>query len=113
MSPTGPLSVLASRALWRTTARGTRKRRVLRSTDVPRVGSRAADPRHAARTAPTGSDLETGFLEVQLAQYSVHRLVREIAVRSEPEQGFALGRQDDLDHLLVGERAVLVAVVLD
>src|SRR5215207_11162065 len=63
--------------------------------------------------APTGSDLEAGFFEVQLAQDPVHRLVREVAVGAEAEQGFALAGEDYLDHLLVGDRAVLVAVVVD
>src|SRR4029078_12737628 len=59
------------------------------------------------------SYLESRLLEVKLADDAVHRLVRELALRPPPRQRLALRGQNELDHLLIGERAVLVAVVLD
>jgi aryl-alcohol dehydrogenase-like predicted oxidoreductase len=59
------------------------------------------------------SDLQPRLFEVEFAQDPIHHLVRELPVASHPQQGLALRRQHELHHLLVGERAVLVAVVLD
>src|SRR5215210_9352050 len=59
------------------------------------------------------SDLQPRLLKVDLAQDPVHRLVRELPGASHPQQRLALRPQHEVHHLLVGERAVLVPLVLD
>jgi hypothetical protein len=48
-------------------------------------------------------DLQPRLLEVELAQNSVHHLVRDFPVASHSQQRLALRRQYKLQHLLVGE----------
>src|SRR5437660_1318907 len=82
---------------------------------APRIGRRARrvitdDHSRACRHL---SDLQPGLLEIELAQDPVHRLIRELAFASHPQQRLALRAKHDLQCPLIGERLVLVPVVLD
>ena len=60
----------------------------LRDWSTSSATAATAKPRDRASET---SDLEARFLEVELAQDAVHRLVREVALGSELDQGLALG----------------------
>src|SRR3954469_11373335 len=80
------------------------------------TGAENCSGAHGMRLAshiPPCSDLQPRLLQVELAQDAVHPLVRQVAVAAHPHERVALRAEDELHHLLVGDRAVLVAVVLD
>jgi hypothetical protein len=56
---------------------------------------------------------QRGFLEVELSEDPVHDFVGERAFAAQLEERVALCPEDELDHVLVGKRAVLIPFVLD
>src|SRR5215207_11110200 len=79
----------------------------------PRWGTDAvAGFRYGTSRTAGALDLQPGVLQVELALDPVHDVVADRPLVAEPDDGLALGLQQLADQALVGQGAVLGAVVL-
>src|SRR5918995_4637079 len=99
--------------MWYCARRGRRASRLSHQRPEGNRCSRMISIRNRTYSHFPRSDLQPGVLQVELPFDAVHHIVADHALVAEPDDGPPLGLEQLADQALVGQRAVLGAVVLD